>query len=282
MRTIAHVSDLHFGREDPRAEGALLRDLAEVAPSLVAVSGDLTQRARVPEFARARDFLVRVPAPLLVVPGSHDVPLYDVVRPFARPLHRYRAWVTRDLEPVYADDELLVVGVSTASSLAFKGGRISGEQLERVRRLMSSASPGRLRVLVAHHPFASPAGAPRGPLVGRAEAALAAFGGCGLDLVLTGDLQRGSAGEVGAPRHTLSRWVLALHAGSAVSRRRRGESSSYNLVRVRGARLEVELRAFTGLRFEAVEASRFTRVAAGWVPLAPLEEEAPAGGPAGA
>jgi 3',5'-cyclic AMP phosphodiesterase CpdA len=274
LRTIAHLSDLHFGREDPRAVGALLRDLAEAAPSLVAVSGDLTRRARLREFARARDFLVRVPAPLLVVPGSHDVPPFDLVHRFARPLQRYQAWVTRDLEPVYADDELLVVGVSTARPLA--GERVSPGQLERVRNLMCSAGPGRLRVLVAHHPLPAPAPSSLGA---RAEEALAPFAGCGVDLILAGDPARRRDREWEGPGHTLSPRVLALHAASAIAPPPHGGPSSYNLVRVRGPRLEVERRAFAGGRFQGGAAARFTRGAAGWVPIAPLEAEAPAEGP---
>ena len=111
MRTIAHLSDLHFGREDPRAVDALARDLDELAPSLVAVSGDLTQRARAREFEKARDFLTGLAGPVLVVPGNHDVPLFDVVRRFVSPLGRYRAFVAEDLEPVHEDEELVVVGI---------------------------------------------------------------------------------------------------------------------------------------------------------------------------
>jgi 3',5'-cyclic AMP phosphodiesterase CpdA len=272
VRTIAHVSDLHFGREDPRAAEALLADLAALSPSVVAVSGDLTQRARVREFAKARAYLARVAAPLVVVPGNHDVPLFDVLRRFARPLERYRAFIAPDLEPVFADDELVVVGISTARSLTWKGGRISFEQMERVRRLVCGQGPERLRVLVAHHPFSPPATSPRERLVGRASQALAAFGGCGLDLVLTGHLHRGFAGGFPAGGHTVGRTVLGLHAGSAISRRLRGEANSYNLVRSADRRLEVELRAFTGIGFEAVRSARFARTAQGWVPLAPLAD----------
>jgi 3',5'-cyclic AMP phosphodiesterase CpdA len=281
VRTIAHVSDLHFGREDPAAAEALLADLAALSPSVVAVSGDLTQRARVGEFAKARAFLARVAAPLVVVPGNHDVPLFDVVRRFTRPLERYRAWITPDLEPVLSDAELVVVGISTARSLTWKGGRISFEQMERVRRLVCGGGPERLRVLVAHHPFSPPETSPRERLVGRVDAALAAFGGCGLDLVLTGHLHRGFAGRFAAGGHTVARTVLGLHAGSAISRRLRGEANSYNLVRAADRRLEVELRVLTTGRFEAVKTSRFTLTGSGWVPLAPLAASPSAGVPGG-
>lgn len=265
MRTIAHLSDLHFGREDPAAVAALLADLAVLAPSLVAVSGDLTQRARRAEFAAARGFLARIAAPTLVVPGNHDVPLFDVARRFLSPLGRYRRYVSAELAPAFEDDELLVVGLTTARSLTWKAGRVSRDQMEALRRRLCGGAPGRLRVLVAHHPFSPPAGHPREAVVGRAAQALAHLARCGLDLVLTGHLHREFAGDLGG--HTLARAALALHAGSATSRRLRGEANSYHLVRVRGARLEVELRAFDGVAFRPLRTARFLRTGAGWAAI---------------
>jgi hypothetical protein len=152
--------------------------------------------------------------------------------------------------------------------------------MERVRRLLCAPAPERLHVLVAHHPFSPPEASPRERLVGRAAAALAVFGGCGLDLVLSGHLHRGFAGGLHRRGHTVSRSVLAVHAGSAISHRLRGEANSYNLVRVIGARLDVEVRAFAGTRFEPRATHRFARTGEGWVPLAPLEDRpaAPGGG----
>jgi 3',5'-cyclic AMP phosphodiesterase CpdA len=267
VRTIAHLSDLHFGKEDPLAVEALVRDLDDTAPSLVAVSGDLTQRARPGEFAKARAFLAQLAAPRIVVPGNHDVPLFDLVRRFASPLGHYRAFVTEDLEPLYEDEELVAIGISTARSLTWKAGRISHPQMERVRRRLCDGRPDRLHVLVAHHPFSAPETTPRERLVGRVGAALAAFGSCGLDVVLSGHLHREFAGDLASPGHTLARSVLAFHAGSAVSRRLRGEANSYNLLRVLGPKLEVELRVFTGARFEAARSRRFVRTGEGWVAL---------------
>src|SRR5947199_6327008 len=89
MRTLAHISDLHFGRHDERAVEALLASLDYHRPDLVVVSGDFTQRARSSEFEMARAFLARVAAPKLIVPGNHDVPLYDVVGRFLAPLTKY-------------------------------------------------------------------------------------------------------------------------------------------------------------------------------------------------
>ena len=86
MKKIVHLSDLHFGRIDPALVEPLAEAVNETAPTLVVVSGDLTQRARSQQFKEAREFLDRLPRPQVVVPGNHDVPLYDVLSRFARPL----------------------------------------------------------------------------------------------------------------------------------------------------------------------------------------------------
>ena len=82
MRTIAHISDLHFGRIDHRVVEGLLADLIHKGPDLIVISGDLVQRARRMHFEQARAFLERLPFPYLVVPGNHDIPVYNVIRRF--------------------------------------------------------------------------------------------------------------------------------------------------------------------------------------------------------
>jgi 3',5'-cyclic AMP phosphodiesterase CpdA len=278
MRTIAHLSDLHFGREDPDVVAALLAELGERRPTVVAVSGDLTQRARPTQFRAARAFLDRIEAPQVVVPGNHDVPLYDVVRRFTSPLGRYARFVTPELEPAYADDALHVLGVSTARSLTWKEGRISLDQIEALRRrFCDGAAPPRLRVLVAHHPFGAAADGARPRVAGRSGRALRVLAGCGLDLLLTGHLHRLAHGELEHPVERLSRAVLAFHAGSATSVRLRGEPNSYNWIEVDGPRLVLTIRSFAGDRFATVQRRVFERGDAGWRAAdgAPIEAPAP-------
>src|SRR5215203_2252501 len=99
MRTIAHISDIHFGRTDPPVVEGLVKDLAGRHPSLLVMSGDFTQRARERQYRDAAAFMARLPGPQLVVPGNHDIPLYDVIRRFFFPLSRYRKHITPDLRP---------------------------------------------------------------------------------------------------------------------------------------------------------------------------------------
>src|ERR1700730_9132414 len=117
MRTLVHLSDLHFGRVDERVIGPLISAVTEIKPDLVAISGDLTQRARSEQFREARAFLDALPQPQIVRAGNHDVPLHNIFTRFLRPLAKYKRYITDDLQPVYSDDEMVVVGVNTARSL---------------------------------------------------------------------------------------------------------------------------------------------------------------------
>ena len=130
MRTIVHLSDLHFGRLDPRMVAPLVAAVDAVGPDLVAVSGDLTQRARRGQFADAHAFLAALRFPRLVVPGNHDVPLYDIATRFLRPLARYRRFIANDVEPIFADEEIIAIGLNSARSLTFGRGRLNELQID--------------------------------------------------------------------------------------------------------------------------------------------------------
>src|SRR3982751_4742243 len=132
MRRIVHLSDLHFGRVNPTLIDPLIKIVREVEPDLVAVSGDLTQRARSYQFQQARSFLDALPQPQIIVPGNHDISLHNVFARFVEKLTKYKRYITEDLQPVYEDKELVVVGVNTARSSVFKGGRINESQVARL------------------------------------------------------------------------------------------------------------------------------------------------------
>src|SRR4030088_1366836 len=155
MRTLVHLSDLHFGRVDEQLIDPLISAVTEINPDLVAVSGDLTQRARSHQFREARAFLDALPQPQIVVPGNHDVPLHNVLTRFMRPLEKYKRYITDDLHPVYQDDEI-VVGVNTARSLTIKGGRINENQLAHIREKFCGSDDELVKTVVTHHPFDLP------------------------------------------------------------------------------------------------------------------------------
>ncbi|MBA3710688.1 MAG: metallophosphoesterase, partial [Planctomycetes bacterium] len=233
-------------------------------PSLVVVSGDLTQRAKVPEFISARDWLARLPTPRLIVPGNHDVPLYDIVRRFTAPLGRYRAYICADTEPYWGDAELSVLGITTARSWTWKGGRINARQMAAIRRRLSPANPSAFKVVVTHHQFIPPEGGAFEHVVGRADHAVRDLEACSVDLLLAGHLHRGFTGDVKSHYQTITRSILVAQAGTATSRRRRGEANSYNLITIDGPSLAIAVRAWDGARFVGVGEARFEKHAGEW------------------
>ncbi len=263
-RTIAHISDLHFGREDPPVAAALREELASRGPALVAVSGDLTQRARASQFRAARAFLDQLPGPVLVVPGNHDVPLWDVLSRFTRPLRNYRRHLTPELAPFFHREDLAVMGVNTARSWTFKNGRISWHQIEQIRERFAPLPERVFKVIVTHHPFVSSPGDPDPAVVGRGFHALQAAEAAGVDLLLAGHLHLGFCGDVRAHHLSIKRSMLVAQAGTAISVRTRGEPNTYNWITVEPPHLVIEVRGWDGRGFATRGLTRWTKRETEW------------------
>jgi 3',5'-cyclic AMP phosphodiesterase CpdA len=245
MRTLVHLSDLHFGRVDHRLLAPLRTLVRSLAPDLVVVSGDLTQRARSVQFRQARHFLDSLPQPQIVVPGNHDIPLYNVAARFLTPLHKYRRHIRRDLTPEYVDEEIAVMGLNTARSLTFKDGRINGEQIDLLHRRFSDLPRALTRIVVTHHPFDLPQHFGEGDLVERAPMAMEAFARCGVDLLLAGHLHASHSGN-SAERYEIDGYAaLVVQAGTATSTRGRGETNSFNVLQVDAGEITVQRYAWT-------------------------------------
>ena len=239
MRTLIHLSDLHFGRVDPRIVPPLLDLIRTTKPDLVAISGDLTQRARTAEFQAARKFLQAIPFPQIVVPGNHDVPLYNLLARFTRKLDRYRRYITTNLEPFYANSEIAVAGVNTARALAGKNGRINRGQLEKLRARFSSVPPTHVKIVVTHHPFDLPEGVTGDHVVGRAKLAMKTLAECRVDMLLAGHFHIGSTGYT-ATRYRIENYsALIVSSGTSTSTRGRGQANSLNVIRIDGAKIAI-------------------------------------------
>lgn len=269
MRAIVHLSDLHFGRTDPQLVEPLVKIIHDLKPNLVAISGDLTQRARTEQFRAARTFLDALPQPQIVVPGNHDVPLYDIYSRFLRPLQKYRRYITSELQPTYLDDEMIVVGVSTARSLVVKGGRINHEQLAHVRENFCALPDEMVKILVTHHPFDLPTGYDDSDLVGRARMAMTELANCGADVFLAGHLHVSHTGSTAQRYKIQGHSALVVQAGTATSTRGRGEANSFNLIRLAHPQISVEQFGWdpeTAL-FTLNRAQHFQHSTDGWTPV---------------
>lgn len=262
MRVIAHISDLHFGTVARFADEALLADLIDLKPSLIAISGDLTQRAMHQEFQHARAYLSRLPSPYLVVPGNHDIPLFDVTRRFLLPLHRYKFYISAHLSPLYADNEISVFGVNTARSLTFENGRISKKQLVMTEATLMGLPPSTMRVIVTHHPFVRHVTYRK--IVGGAEEALKVFDRCGVDLVLSGHFHRAHAEDLRSTYASITRSMIHVQAGTAISTRTRAEPNSYNVITLEQDRIHIDVRKWFGEGFKTSHVVEFVRTHGEW------------------
>jgi 3',5'-cyclic AMP phosphodiesterase CpdA len=265
MKKIAHISDLHFGTEDHVVAAGLLRDLADFQPDLAAVSGDLTQRARQSEFVAARAYLAQINAPKIIVPGNHDIPLYNILRRWLAPLQNYHETITREMQPLYVDDQIAVAGINTARSNTWKDGRVSQAQIEHLRTQFSSLPATLAKVLVCHHPFIPPEHDPAAAVVGGVRETLRMLAEVGCGLILSGHLHRVSSGDARPFHIEIARSVLVFQAGTAISHRRRDEPNAYNQIRLSSELLELQVRRWNGTRFESVTTKRYHHQPTGWV-----------------
>ena len=267
MRTVAHVSDLHFGAAIPEIVEALAECVRQISPDVVAVSGDLTQRARRGQFRRARAFLDGLPGAHVVVPGNHDVPLYNVLARFADPLGGFRRYITAETHPRYFDSEIAVVGANTTRSFTIKDGGLRRPDVRHLTRLLEESRSSAVRIVVCHHPFDPPGG--RG---GRWTApapdaeAVNTLVARGADIFLTGHLHLTYVGHTATRYQSPGRSAIVVEAGTATSFRGRGEVNSFNLLRVDGDRVSVERLDWDAgaSRFTLASREEFVRSATGW------------------
>jgi 3',5'-cyclic AMP phosphodiesterase CpdA len=267
MRTIVHLSDLHFGALDERLLPPLHDALSAAEPDLVAVSGDLTQRARRREFEAARAFLAALNCPALVVPGNHDVPFYNVAARFLNPTRRYRRYITGGLAPVFADDEMVVVGLNSARRVALRGGggRLNRRQVEAAASRLAAAPPGAVKIVVTHHPFDVPPGRLKIHLIGGAKMAMARLAASGADVFLAGHLHTSHIGHTADRYRIAGHSALAIQAGT-ISRRGRGEANAFNVLRIDGGLLTVDRHAWQRAEgeFAVAFSNTFERVRGSW------------------
>jgi 3',5'-cyclic AMP phosphodiesterase CpdA len=238
MRRIAHISDLHFGTEDPQA----------------------------------RAFLDRVSFPQLIVPGNHDIPLYNIGRRFLRPLHRYRRYITDDMSPAFSDDEITVLGINTARSATWKNGRISLDQIRGVRTALCPGESSLFRIVVTHHPFLPPPTGVLPQLVGRGALALQMMQSCAVDLLLAGHLHVVYSGDVRTYHVDVQRSILVAQAGTAVSHRRRGEPNAYNLIDIDprdGGSVSIDVRVWSEGIFRTGTTTRYKKIEGNWQAIQP-------------
>jgi len=244
--TLAHVSDPHFGRiAHPGIVDALVQEINDRPVDLVAISGDLTQRARPSEFDAATDMLQRFEPPVIVVPGNHDVyPWWRPVRRLLTPLRRYESMVSANLTPDHITDNIAVLGINSAHGRTIKGGRIGSSERHAIRRFFQGMED-RFKVLVLHHHLTQIQALGPHDVARQAEATLNVAADAGVNLILCGHLHISHVEPLEIVPN--ERHIVIASAGTATSTRGRGsnrKTNFYNRIDIADDHFRIEERRY--------------------------------------
>ncbi|KTD62292.1 metallophosphoesterase family protein [Legionella shakespearei] len=235
---IVHISDLHFGMNDPAIIAAFLQDLESLKPELMIISGDLTQRARTHEFEQLSTFLQGFTVPLLIVPGNHDIPLYNPVSRFIEPFKQYKNYVSPKLDATYADERVNILGINSATPYKIKDGTLRKKDLKRINSHFS-ATKGQLNILFFHHNLKYFSGMHQ-PL-DNAKEFLYYLKDSPIHIVCTGHLHYGNLTLI---TKNNGKQCALLHAGSTFCPRTKDGKNSFYVITGDHLRCSVDWRVF--------------------------------------
>jgi len=151
-----HLSDIHFGLEDNAALDWVQREIAARRPQAVAITGDLTMRARHREFAAACRWIQALEAPVTVEVGNHDMPYFNLVERFVAPYRRFRAiegLIEREIDLPGIAIVPLKTAVRAQPRLNWSKGWVSRSALRRCLAAIDALPPGTMALVAVHHPL---------------------------------------------------------------------------------------------------------------------------------
>ncbi|NJL32897.1 MAG: metallophosphoesterase [Chloroflexaceae bacterium] len=274
--TLMHVSDLHAGPPFNLQVGeALVEQAHNLRPDVLVASGDFVQRADfLSQWQLIKAFLQRLPTPQFVVPGNHDVPLYNGFRRLFFPLGPYSRHISNTLTPLLELPGLVLVGGSTAHGMTVAGGLMNPHQMARMGQAFAAYDGAYCKVAVLHHPVISPPQNSKSePLLNeRAVARLMQWSG--VELILSGHVHFAHADTLDNLWQT-ARWARGMRpecgpivqccAGTTTSRRGRGpgkDQNSFNILTIDDSTIQVQPYIYDQRRGGFVEhtAQTFTRL----------------------
>jgi len=218
---------------------------------VVAVSGDLSQRARPGEFQAARQLLrdAAKVSQTIVVPGNHDVKWWRAplgVGSRASAIANYAKYITTDFEPVLTVPGVTFVGINTAQGVVPGTitwnprdvgvvGNMSNAQIAEARKKFDAAPPDNHRVIVMHHnPLRGEISNRYG--LSRPARAAKAFADLRIDLVLCGHDHQEAVYHI---EHTQYGTIVCT-AGTVSDRTRGQRPSAINIISLSPEGIEIE------------------------------------------
>ena len=240
MVRIFHVSDLHFGCADETALAWFAGLVAAERPDAVAVTGDLTMRARRSEFEAAAAWLSALGVPLTIEPGNHDLPAWNLFARFLRPYRRFHR-LERHLEQPIALPGLCLVPLKTTARWQFRlnwsWGVVSRSSLTGALDRLRGKSDDVVAVVACHHPLVDrEAIRSRGRTL-RGQEALSQLAEAGAHAVISGHVHDPFDAEIDAG----GRLIRVIGAGT-LSHRTRDTPPSFNVLTIDRGALTTEIR----------------------------------------
>lgn len=224
---LVHLTDLHFGCEDVAALKAVKRYVEERRPDAVIVTGDISRDGLQSELNEACDWMRSLPAPVMVTPGNHDVPYFNVIGRVFYPWIRYTRAAGGLQQEAWHTKAWTIVPVNTARGWQLRWnwaqGEISRGQTAAAAAELQKAAPGALRVVVTHHPLDWPNDAPIHGVTRGGVRAQEKLVEAGAELFLSGHLHFASARLIGTR-------ALSITSGT-LSQRVRHEPCAFTVVR---------------------------------------------------
>ena len=238
-RLLFHLSDIHFGLEDNAALDWVLQEIAEKRPDAVAITGDLTMRARQREFAAATRWITSLDVPVTVEIGNHDMPYFNPIERFFAPYKRFKGMeglVEREIDL----PGLAIVPLKTVRRwqprLNWSKGWVTEAALERCLRALDALPEGTKALVTAHHPLRE---------VGTQGTALTKHGQHALEELSKRPVLAVLSGHVHDAFDILEETVhgkVRMIGAGTLSQRVRSTPPSFNELRWDGERLAVRVR----------------------------------------
>ncbi|MDG6079446.1 metallophosphoesterase [Erythrobacter litoralis] len=244
-RLIFHLSDIHFGLENNRALDWVKQEIAETRPDAVAITGDLTMRARHREFEAATHWINSLDAPVTVEVGNHDMPYFNPIERFFTPYKRFRGMegkVERELDLGNLHIVPLKTAVRAQPRFNWSKGWVTEAALRKCLDAIDTLPEGAQALVTVHHPLRE---------VGTQGTALTRHG----DKALRGLAKRPVAAVLSGHVHdafdilenTVGGPVRMIGAGT-LSKRTRSTPPSFNEIRWQGGELNVRVRNLEDVR----------------------------------
>ncbi len=272
MIKLFHVSDIHFGVEDPQAHGWFEACVAREKPDAIALTGDITQRAKHSEFAAATRWIGALVAPVKVEIGNHDMPYYHPIERAFAPYRRFLTLQKAVERPIDLPGVSLVSLRSTSRAqwrTNWSRGIIRPAALGETLAAIATAPKGDMIIACTHHPLVETN--TKGEVLTRhGEHALCALARAGVHAILTGHVH-----DAFDLTHPTPDGPIRMIGAGTLSRRVRSTPPSFNELTIEDGTITVCARNVDELDTAAVQIDDIPPDAEPPVPGDPVAASAP-------